>query len=112
MLCEFWVYSSVIQLSIYMYLFFFKFFSQLGCSRILSRVPIVIPIVWLKKLNLREPKGHTQVPTKRKWWGPDFHPGSLIVELAPLAIMCAASLSRDKHEARNHVLSLFLITTL
>ena len=34
------MYSKVIQL--YMYLFFFKFFSQLGCTRILSRVPWAI----------------------------------------------------------------------
>ena len=35
----FQVYSKVIQLHIYMYLFFFKFFSHLGCYIILSRVP-------------------------------------------------------------------------
>ena len=37
MLCQFSVYSKVIQL--YIYLFFFKFFSHLGYYRILSRVP-------------------------------------------------------------------------
>ena len=36
------MYSKVIQLYIYMYLFFFKFFSQLGCYRIVSRVPCAV----------------------------------------------------------------------
>ena len=39
MLCQFQVYSKVIHFYIYMYLFFFKFFSHLGYCRILSRVP-------------------------------------------------------------------------
>jgi len=44
----------------------------------------------MKKLNLREPQGHTQITIKRMWWGPDFHPGSLISELEPSAIIYAA----------------------
>ena len=40
MLCYFQVYNKVIQL--YMYLFIFKFFSKLGCYRMLSRVPRTI----------------------------------------------------------------------
>ena len=36
------MYSKVIQLSIYMYLFCFKFFSYTGYYRILSRVPCAI----------------------------------------------------------------------
>ena len=39
MLCPFQVYSRVIQLCIYKYLSFFKFFSHIGYYRILSRVP-------------------------------------------------------------------------
>ena len=35
------MYSKVIQLYIYMYLFFFKFFSHLGYYRVLSRVPML-----------------------------------------------------------------------
>ena len=42
MLCQFQVHSKVIQLCVYMYLFFFKFFSHLGYYRILSRVPCAI----------------------------------------------------------------------
>ena len=38
----FQVYSKVTQLYIYMYLFFFKFFSHLCCYIILSRVPYAI----------------------------------------------------------------------
>ena len=33
------MYNRVILLYIYMYLFFFKFFTQLGCYKMLSRVP-------------------------------------------------------------------------
>ena len=36
------MYSKVIQLYVYMYLFFFKFFSHLGCCIILSRVPCAL----------------------------------------------------------------------
>ena len=36
------MYSKVIQLYVYMYLLFFKFFSRLGYYRILSRVPCAI----------------------------------------------------------------------
>ena len=39
--CEFQAYSKVIQLYLYVYLFFFKFFSHLGCYIILCRVPCV-----------------------------------------------------------------------
>ena len=42
MLCSFQVYSRVIQLFIYMYLFSFKFFSHLGCYIIWSRVPCAV----------------------------------------------------------------------
>ena len=42
MLCQFQVYSNVIQLYIYMYLFFFKFLSHLRYYRVLSRVPCAI----------------------------------------------------------------------
>ena len=38
MLCQFQVYSKVTHFYIYIYLFFFKFFSHLGYYRILSRV--------------------------------------------------------------------------
>ena len=40
--CAFQMYSKVIQLYIYVYLFFFKFFSHLGCYIILCRIPCVI----------------------------------------------------------------------
>ena len=39
---QFQVYSKVIQLYIYMYPFFFKFFSHLDYYRVLSRVPCAI----------------------------------------------------------------------
>ena len=42
MLYSFQVYSKVIQLYIYMYLFFLKFFSHLGYYRILSTFPCAI----------------------------------------------------------------------
>ena len=42
MLCQFRVYSKVIQLYIYVYLFWFNFFSHLGYYRISSRVPCAI----------------------------------------------------------------------
>ena len=41
-LCWIPVYSKMIQLCVYIYLFFFKFFSHLGCYIILSRVPYAI----------------------------------------------------------------------
>ena len=41
MLCQFQVCNKVIQLHIHTYPFPFKFFSQLGCCRILSRVPLL-----------------------------------------------------------------------
>jgi len=66
----------------------------------------------MKKLNLREPQGHTQITIKRMWWGPDFHPGSLISELEPSAIIYAAYGWHDKHEARNHILPIVPCTTL
>ena len=72
----------------------------------------LISIVWMKKVNLREPQGHTQVTIKRMWWGPDFHPGSLISELEPSAIICAAYGWHDKHEARNHILPIVPCATL
>ena len=46
----FQVYSKVIQLYIYMYLLFFKFFSHLGCYIILSRVPCAIQEVLISYL--------------------------------------------------------------
>ena len=42
MLCLFQVCSKVIQLYMYIYLLFLKFFSHLGYYRILSRVPCAI----------------------------------------------------------------------
>ena len=42
MLCQFQVYSKVIQLCMCIYLFFFRFFSHLGYYRILSIVPCAI----------------------------------------------------------------------
>ena len=42
MLCWFQVYNKVTQFYIYMYLFFFKFFSNIGYYRVLSRVPCAI----------------------------------------------------------------------
>ena len=42
MQCQFQVYSKVIQLYIYMHLFFFRFFSHLGYYRLLSRVSCAI----------------------------------------------------------------------
>ena len=42
MLCQFQVYSKVIQLYTYIYLFFFRFFSPISYYRILSRVPCAI----------------------------------------------------------------------
>ena len=39
MICEFQVHNKVIHLYIYMYLFFSKFFSHLGCYITLSRIP-------------------------------------------------------------------------
>ena len=42
MLCQFQVYSKVIQLYIYIHLFFFKFFFHLGYYTVLSRVPCAI----------------------------------------------------------------------
>ena len=38
MLCQFQVYSKVVKLHIYIYLFFFKFFPHLGCYTIQNRV--------------------------------------------------------------------------
>ena len=49
MLCLFQVYNKMIQFYMYVYLFFLKFFSQLGCYRILSRrrhwrpTPVLLP---------------------------------------------------------------------
>ena len=42
MLCQFQVYSKMIQLYKYVYLFFFKLFSHLGYYRVLSRVPCAV----------------------------------------------------------------------
>ena len=42
MLCLFQGYSKVIQLYIYIYSFFFRFFSHIGYYRILSRVPCAV----------------------------------------------------------------------
>ena len=41
-MCQFQVYSKVIQLYIYMYLFFFKFFFHLGCYIISRKIPCAI----------------------------------------------------------------------
>ena len=42
MVCQFQVYSKVIQLYIHIYLFFFRFFSHIGYYRVLNRVPCAI----------------------------------------------------------------------
>ena len=39
------MYNKVIQLYIYMYLFFFKFFSLLGYYRISSRAPVLYELL-------------------------------------------------------------------
>jgi len=52
MLCWVQVYSSVIQLYIYKYLFFFKLFSHVGDYRILSRVSCAIQEVLVSFLFL------------------------------------------------------------
>ena len=39
--------QSVIQLYVYIYSFFFRFFSHVGYHRILSRVPCVVGPCWL-----------------------------------------------------------------
>ena len=42
-MCKFQVYSKIISvIYIYIYSFFFRFFSHIGYHRILSRVPCVI----------------------------------------------------------------------
>ena len=43
MLCWFQVYSKVNQFCIYIYAFFFRFFSNIGHYRVLRRVPCPIP---------------------------------------------------------------------
>ena len=48
MLCQFQVYSKVIQLYICMYLFLCRFHSHLGYYRILSRVPCATQQVYFK----------------------------------------------------------------
>ena len=42
MLCQFQVYSKVIQLYIYICSFFFRFFTHIGYYRVLSRVPCAV----------------------------------------------------------------------
>ena len=42
MLCLLQMYSKVVQLYIYMYLFFFKYFSHFGCYMILSHFPCAV----------------------------------------------------------------------
>ena len=42
MLCQFLVYSKVIQLYVYIYSFFIRFFSHMGYYRRLSGVPCAI----------------------------------------------------------------------
>ena len=44
------MYNKVIQLYIYMYLFFFKFFSQLDCYRILSKVSFPVLYIYSRSL--------------------------------------------------------------
>ena len=50
-MCQFLVYHKVIQLYIYIYSFFFRFFSHIGYHRILSRVPCVIQQVLIGYLS-------------------------------------------------------------
>ena len=45
MLCEFQVYSTLFQLYTCIYSFFFRFFSDIGYHRILSRVPCAV-LLW------------------------------------------------------------------
>ena len=62
MLCQFQVYRRVIQLYIYMDLFFLKFFSHLGYYRVLSRFPCAIQVgpYWLLVLNIIVCKNQSQ----------------------------------------------------
>ena len=50
MLCQFQGYSRVIQLYMYTYLFFFRFFSHIGHYRVLSSVPCAIQQVLIRYL--------------------------------------------------------------
>ena len=52
--CQFQVYSKVIQLYIYIYLFFFRFFSHIGYCRVLSRVSCVIQQVLVDYLFYKQ----------------------------------------------------------
>ena len=54
MLCQFQVYSKVIQLYIYIQPLFFRFFSHIGYYRILSRVPCAIQEVLADYLFYRQ----------------------------------------------------------
>ena len=52
MLCQFQVYSKLIQLYVYIYPFFFRFFSHVGYYRLLSRVPCAVQQVLVADLFL------------------------------------------------------------
>ena len=52
----FQVYSKVIQLYIYKYLFFFNFFSYLGYYRILSSIPCALQQVPVCRVHLYTPR--------------------------------------------------------
>ena len=51
MSCSFQVDGKVIQLYIYIYSFFFRFFSHIGYHRILSRVPCALQQVLVGYLS-------------------------------------------------------------
>ena len=59
---QFQVYSKVIQLYIYMYLLFFKFFSHLGYYKILSSLCQTVGPCWLYILNTAVCTGQSQTP--------------------------------------------------
>ena len=60
MMCWFQLFHKVIQLYMYIYLLVFKFFPQLGCSIILSRVPSAY--LW----NLKKKKVKMSLFAKQK----------------------------------------------
>ena len=70
MLCLFQVYRRVIQLYIYMDLFFLQFFSHLGYYWVLSRFPCAIQVgpYWLLILNIRSDQSLSRVPLFATPW--------------------------------------------
>ena len=53
MLCQFLQYNNVIQLHIYIYLLFFRFYSHIGHYRVLNRIPCAIEEV-LRARSLKQ----------------------------------------------------------